>query len=88
MVWQVLQHWVRKISWGMEQQPTPVELPREFHGQRSLCWVFVAVCGLHLVVESQGCSLVAAYDLLVVVASLCGAWALGMQPSAAGSVQA
>ena len=70
MVWQGLQHWVRKISWGREQQPTPVELPREFHGQRSLCWVFVAVCGLYLIVESQGYSLVAVYNLLVVVASL------------------
>ena len=25
-----------KIPWGMEWQPTPVFLPGEFHGQRSL----------------------------------------------------
>ena len=28
--------WVRKIPWGREWLPTPVLLPREFHGQRSL----------------------------------------------------
>ena len=28
--------WVRKIPWRREQQPTPVFLPGEFHGQRSL----------------------------------------------------
>ena len=28
--------WVRKISWRRAQQPTPVFLPGEFHGQRSL----------------------------------------------------
>ena len=28
--------WVRKISWRREWQPTPVFLPGEFHGQRSL----------------------------------------------------
>ena len=28
--------WVRKIPWGREWQPTPVLLPGEFHGQRSL----------------------------------------------------
>jgi len=28
--------WVRKIPWGRAQQPTPVFLPRESHGQRSL----------------------------------------------------
>ena len=28
--------WVRKISWGRKWQPTPVFLPGEFHGQRSL----------------------------------------------------
>ena len=27
---------VRKIPWRMEWQPTPVFLPGEFHGQRSL----------------------------------------------------
>ena len=27
---------VRKIPWRREWQPTPVFLPREFHGQRSL----------------------------------------------------
>ena len=70
MVWQVLHDWVRKISWGREQRPTPVELPREFHGQRSLCWVFVAVCGIYLAAESQGYCLVAVYNLLIVVASL------------------
>jgi len=28
--------WVRKIPWGREWQPTPVFLPGEFHGLRSL----------------------------------------------------
>ena len=28
--------WVRKILWRREWQPTPVFLPGEFHGQRSL----------------------------------------------------
>ena len=28
--------WVGKIPWRMEWQPTPVFLPGEFHGQRSL----------------------------------------------------
>ena len=28
--------WVGKISWRRKLQPTPVFLPREFHGQRSL----------------------------------------------------
>ena len=29
-------HWVRKIPWRREGQPTPVFLPGESHGQRSL----------------------------------------------------
>ena len=28
--------WVRKIPWRKEWLPTPVFLPREFYGQRSL----------------------------------------------------
>ena len=28
--------WVRKIPWRRKWQPTPVFLPEEFHGQRSL----------------------------------------------------
>ena len=28
--------WVRKIPWRRECQPTPVSLPGEFHGLRSL----------------------------------------------------
>jgi len=28
--------WVRKIPWRRKQQPTPVFLPGESHGQRSL----------------------------------------------------
>ena len=28
--------WVGKIPWRRERQPTPVFLPREFHGQRTL----------------------------------------------------
>ena len=31
-----LNPWVRKIPWGRAWQPTPVFLPGEFHGQRSL----------------------------------------------------
>ena len=29
-------HWVGKIPWKREWLPTPVFLPGEFHGQRSL----------------------------------------------------
>ena len=28
--------WVRNIPWSRKRQPTPISLPREFHGQRSL----------------------------------------------------
>ena len=35
-----------------------------------LCWVFVAVCGLSLVLASGAYSLVAVQGLLIVVASL------------------
>ena len=28
--------WVREIPWRRDWQPTPVFLPGEFHGQRSL----------------------------------------------------
>ena len=28
--------WVGNIPWRREWQPTPIFLPREFHGQRSL----------------------------------------------------
>ena len=35
--------WVRKSSWRREWQPTPVFLPGEFHGQRSL--VGCSLCG-------------------------------------------
>jgi len=28
--------WVGKIPWRREWQPTPIFLPREFHGQRNL----------------------------------------------------
>ena len=28
--------WVRKIPWSREWQPTPIFLPRQFHGQRNL----------------------------------------------------
>ena len=28
--------WVKKLPWGRKWQPTPVFLPGEFHGQRSL----------------------------------------------------
>ena len=28
--------WIRTIPWRRKWQPTPVVLPREFHGQRSL----------------------------------------------------
>ena len=31
--------WIKKIPWGREWQPTPVFLPGEFHGQRSLATV-------------------------------------------------
>ena len=29
-------HWVGKIPWRRKREPTPVFLPGEFHGQRSL----------------------------------------------------
>ena len=28
--------WVRKILWSRKWQPTPVNLPGKFHGQRTL----------------------------------------------------
>ena len=28
--------WIRKMPWKRKGQPTPVSLPGEFHGQRSL----------------------------------------------------
>ena len=31
-----LDPWVEKIPWRRAGQPTPVSLPRELHGQRSL----------------------------------------------------
>ena len=31
-----LDSWVRKIPQSMKHQPTPIFLPGEFHGQRSL----------------------------------------------------
>ena len=33
-----LDPWVRKIPWRNKWQPTPVFLPGESHGQRSLGW--------------------------------------------------
>ena len=39
--------WVRKIPWRRAQQPTPVFLPGEFHGKRSL------VAMVHQVTNSQ-----------------------------------
>ena len=40
--------WVRKIPWRRKWQPTPVFLPGEFHGQRSLVSYIV-----HRVTKSQ-----------------------------------
>ena len=44
--------WVRKMPWRRKWQPTPVSLPEEFHGQRSLAgyspwghmWSWTCVC--------------------------------------------
>ena len=36
--------WVKKISYSRKWQPTPVFLPREFRGQRSLVWFSPWVC--------------------------------------------
>ena len=38
-----LNPWVKKIPWGREQPPTPVFLPGQFHGQRSLA---ATCCGV------------------------------------------
>ena len=46
-----------------------------------LCWVFVAVRGLSLVVVRRGYSFIVACRLLIVVASRCGAQALGVRAS-------
>ena len=35
--------WVRKMPWRREWPPTPIFLPGEFHGQRSL--VGYSICG-------------------------------------------
>ena len=39
--------WIRKIPWRRKWQPTPVFLPEEFHGQRSL------IATVHGVTKSQ-----------------------------------
>ena len=44
--------WVRKIPWGRKWQPTPVFLPGESHGQRSLGQGGVGAA-LHRVVKSR-----------------------------------
>ena len=36
----------------------------------TLCWAFIAVCGLSRAVASRGCSLAAVHGLLTAVASL------------------
>ena len=36
--------WVGKIPWRREKLPTPIFLPREFHGQRSLVSYSHLVC--------------------------------------------
>ena len=46
-----------------------------------LCWVFVAAHGLSLVAASGGYCFVAVRRLLIVVASRCRAWALGVRAS-------
>ena len=38
-----VQSWVRKVPWRRKWHPTPVFLPRKFHGQRSL--VGYSSCG-------------------------------------------
>ena len=40
----MLNPWVRKIPWRKEWLPTPVFLPGEFHGQRSLMGYSPQVC--------------------------------------------
>ena len=47
----------------------------------SLRWVFIAVCGLSLVVASRDYSLAAMCRLPLVVASPCRTWALGLMGS-------
>ena len=46
-----------------------------------LCWVFVAMCRLSLVVASRGYSPAEVQGLLIAVASLVEHWALGVQVS-------
>ena len=47
-IWETwLDPWVGKIPWRREWLPTPVFLPGEFHGQRSL------VATVHGVAESR-----------------------------------
>ena len=38
-----LDPWVRKIPWRNKRQPTPVFLPGESHGQRSLGWAVESI---------------------------------------------
>ena len=40
--------WVGRIPWRRARQPTPIFLPGESHGQRSLVWATV-----HRVAKSQ-----------------------------------
>ena len=39
--------WVRKMPWSRKWQPTPVGLPGEFHGQRSVVGFISPGMGLH-----------------------------------------
>ena len=45
-----VQSWVGKIPWRRTWQPTPVFLPGEFHGQRSLAGL---LGGIHGIAESD-----------------------------------
>ena len=44
--------WVRKVPWRRKWQPTPVFLPGEFHGQRSLAG-YMGFMGLQRVRHDQ-----------------------------------
>ena len=52
-----------------------------------LRWVFVAARGLSLVAASRGYSSLAVRRLLIVVASCCGAWALGAWASVVAALR-
>ena len=57
--------WVGNIPWRREWQPTPVFLPGESHGQRSLAGYSPWACETHdLATKQQQCLLILTFPFL------------------------